>query len=335
VSSTYKPGVNRLILLTVLASGFCLADNNDYLNPLPSPILNPTTLIFGLPDLQTKLLAPEHSFKAGLQTHLASTFINRESGSEALLIDGEVLCISLEARWRLTGTWEMAISLPYISHSKGTLDDLIYDWHEWFGLPQGGRETDTNNQFSYVYSRNESTLLDLQKKQANVGDVHLRLYHQINWLEQDWIAQMDIKAPTGDAKALTGSDAWEWSFGIGWQRELTSRLGKFSHFAGAGFSYLGSSDLGLSPLQKHWAITGRAGFHWHALPWLSFTGQIDTNTPLYDSELKSLGGMPLQLSVGARFFISDALLLSTHFGEDLNTLASPDFMVSAGASVYW
>ena len=333
--NTIKPSLNLLLLLTLTASGFCRANYTGYLNPLSTPVLKPTTLIFGLPDLQTRLLAPEHSFEISFQSHFANTFINRESGDEALLIDGEVQSFSLQARWKLTDTWEMAVSLPYISHSKGTLDNLIYDWHEWFGLPQGGRAQDTNNQFAYIYTRDGSTLLDLQEKQSEIGDVHFLFYHQARWLEQDWVAQVDVKAPTGDAEALTGSGAWDLSLGLGWQRELDSSLGKFSHFAGVGLSYLGSSDIGLSPLQEHWALTGRAGFHWHALSWLSLTGQIDTNTPLYDSELKSLGATPLQLSVGARFFISDRLRLDASFGEDLNTLASPDFVASVGAGLLW
>ncbi len=331
---------HRLLLLPILFAtlalpGVCHAENDGHLNPLRAPNLSPTALIFGLPDLQTRLLSPKHPFELSLRTHVANTFVNRERENESIFIDGEVMSTTLELRGKLAENWEASISIPYIEHSKGTMDDLIFDWHDWFGLPQGGRQQATNDQFSYLYSNEGVLLLDVHESRTETGDLRLGIYHRQQWLEQEWIIQSEIKAPTGDADALTGSGAWDMSFGVGWQRELESKLGSFSHFAGLGFSYLGESDLELQKLQKRWALSGRAGFHWHALNWLSFTVQLDSNTPLYDSDLKNPGGMPMQLSVGTRFFISENLRFDASFGEDLNTLASPDFVVGLDVSLLW
>ncbi|OZG70516.1 hypothetical protein BTA51_25625 [Hahella sp. CCB-MM4] len=327
------------IFSATLISLFSAATNADapgrYMNPLTAPILLPTTNIFGLPDLQTRELSPDSRFELSLSSHLANTYINRSAGEDDAIIDGEIMVAAIKGRWKLNEHYDVSLYVPYVQQDEGQLDNLIYDWHEWFGLPQGGRTEATNNQFKYRYRHNGQTLMELNDSEAGLGDIRLGLQRSFVWGEQTWLAQMEIKAPTGDADYLNGSGAWDASLGLGWQQEVESQLGRFSHFAAAGLSYLGDMDLRLSSAQNNWAASARTGFHWHALQWLTITAQLDTHSPLYDSDLKSFSSFPLQLTAGGRFIINRSTDIQLSMGEDLNTVVSPDFAVNAAVSHRW
>ncbi|WP_281169126.1 DUF3187 family protein [Hahella ganghwensis] len=305
-----------------------------YMNPFIAPILLPTTNLFGLPDLQTRELPADATFELTLSSHLANTYINRNSSSENLEIDGEIMQTAIRGRWKLNDLYSLSIYIPYVDQGKGELDNLIYDWHEWFGLPQGGRTETTNNQFQYRYERQGQSLLDKEQSSPGLGDIRLGLQRKLDWLDQSWLAQAEIKAPTGEPDDLNGSGAWDASIGIGWQQEIDSGLGQFSRFAAAGLSYLGESDTRLSMIQKSWSLSARAGFHWHAFSWLTLTAQLDTHSPLFDSDLKPLSRFPMQLTTGGRFSLTDQLQIDLSIGEDLVTVVSPDFVINGAIRYY-
>ncbi|AZZ90883.1 DUF3187 family protein [Hahella sp. KA22] len=307
------------------------------LSPKPFEVANysPLAQIFGLPSIQTALNTAPSGFEANLQHSTANTYVTHENINEISYFDGEVAITSLSLRWRFKDDAELTLRAPYVDHSKGLWDDFIYDWHEWFGLPQGGRTQDTNDQFAYVYQRNGERLLNFREEAAGIGDIRFGYSQQLHFWEQDWLAQLEVKAPTGNADKLTGSGAWDLSAGVGWEGSVDSPDQRFIPFAGAAVSYLGDSDLNLAPLQKNWALSLRAGGHWRALPYLTLTAQIDSHSGLYHSQLRELSNFSLQLTTGGQITLSDSLVLNIAIAEDLNTTITPDFVAILGMTYGW
>ncbi len=290
----------------------------------------PTALIFGLPDLQTRLLPETEEWQITLHNNTANTYVYQEKTGETLLFDGEVQATGIRLDWRFLPTWQAQLDIPYIRHSSGIWDDVIVDWHRWFGLPQGGRDKVNSGQFGYFFANGGTVILNQTKETSSLSDIRLNLVHNRMFYNENFLLQAGVKLPTGSANKLTGSGNWDASIGVGWQQDAAFAFGHASYFLAAGASYLGKSDLKLANRQKRHSLLARAGIHWHAVEWLSLSIQLDSHSAHYRSQLKTLGGDSLQITFGGHLFFTEATRLSISVGEDLNTLVTPDFVVNLG-----
>src|SRR3546814_14450901 len=82
-------------------------------------------------------------------------YVVDQSGGEDLLLDGESLRLGLNGRIR-HGQWLFGAELPLLFTGGGSLDGLIENWHDWFGLPNGGREQRPRGKYAYRYNDNET-----------------------------------------------------------------------------------------------------------------------------------------------------------------------------------
>ena len=62
-----------------------------------------------------------------------------DSSTEYLNLDGETLRFALELRYGLAENWDLQLEVPWLEHSGGNLDRLIDDWHDLWGMSDGGR----------------------------------------------------------------------------------------------------------------------------------------------------------------------------------------------------
>lgn len=308
------------------------AIKSRYLPPLLAPNYLPTTLIYGIPGFNTGLLPTDSAYELTTQISTANTFIKTDKRGELLILDGEVRATTITLQWRFHEDWQSRVIVPHIAHTIGIWDDLITDWHHWFGLPQGRREEDTNGQFSYTYRRNDDIILNHPHPSSGIGDTRIAISRAIPYNGHQLTSHIEIKAPTGNSETLTGSGAWDWSAGVGWERGSGTTFGAVLSFATLNITYLGKTTSNLSTIQKRKVISARGGLHWHALDWMSLTAQLDGHSPLYDSSTKALGGSSLQLTLGGRFFLTSKQRLDLSIGEDLNTKISPDFVVNMALS---
>jgi hypothetical protein len=318
----------QTISFPVFAASPNLSQQQRHIPPFMTHNWLPTSLIFDIPSFNTRLLPLTKPFEIALQLTTANTFIDAEKDSEKLILDGEVAVAALSAQWRFSYNWQLNLFLPYIDHSSGQWDDLIEDWHNWFNLPQGGRQESTNNQFEYFYRKSEKNLLTDVSESGSEGDFRLALSKTMPYKQHDLVLHLELKAPTGKAEKLTGSGAWDVSTGIGWQLDSVMEAGIFSPFATVGVSYLGKTDLAIAAIQRRYVWSGRAGLHWHALSWMSLTVQLDSHSKIYNSNLKTLGGSSLQLTFGGHLFMADNIRMDLSIGEDLRTRVTPDFVVN-------
>ena len=317
-----KKFLSALLLPVILG----IATPSQALDLTPFPVRNfsPTALVHGLSIAETPHLLPTGKTTLHTSFDLASHATLDTSSSEAILLDGESYIATLGLRYGLSDTLQVGIDLPWVWHSEGFMDSFITDWHDFFGLSNGDRNSLKDDQLNYIYFQNGEERLRLQDEVNGLGDLRLQLAWQFKSTEQSaFTLQTQIKAPTGDADKLTGSEAWDVSLALSAQRDFSIGNGQGALWGGFGVSWLGDGEV-LEEAVEDFAASGWLGAGWSPLDWLALKLQVDSHTALYDSNLNELGEPAVILTMGGTLGLGEQTSLDIGVGEDLNVNASPD-----------
>ncbi len=285
---------------------------------------SPTALVQGLSIAETPRVLPAGSTSLSTSFDLANNASVNTRTKEGILLDGESYIATLGLRYGLSDSLQLGIDLPWVWHSQGFMDNFISNWHDFFGLPNGDRDDLQDDQLNYLYSSKGKEHLGLQDETNGFGDLRLQLAWQIKATEQSaFTLQTQLKAPTGDANKLTGSEAWDISVALSAQRDFPLGKGQGAFWGGFGVSWLGDGEV-LEGEVVDYAANGWIGAGWTPLNWLALKVQIDSHTALYDSNLTELGDPAVMLTIGGTLALSEKTLLDIGVGEDLNVNASSD-----------
>ncbi len=263
---------------------------------------------------------------AGLRVTLDWTneSVSEADADESLLIDGEAVRLGFELR-RSHGPWQFSAELPLLATSGGTLDSLIENWHDWFGLPNGGRELRGRDKYHYQYVRDGQVLLDIDDKRSGLGDLRLGA----GWCEGAGCLRTMLQLPTGDAERLTGGGlglaAWyERGYAIGPQ-------GRWSGSLALGASAL-RADGPLQDQQRQFLPFGWASVGYALTDALSAGLQFYLHSPLYrGADVDALSQAGGQLAFGLRYRASERVSWWLGMQEDPITESSPDFSIHLAA----
>lgn len=245
-------------------------------------------------------------------------FVLDQTTSASVLEDGETQRYALDWRRGIGHGLELNAQLPLLITGGGILDGLIENWHNFFGLPDGGRDTVPHDQYHYQYIRNGQTLLDMDSATVGLGDVTLGA----GWQAMPGLALRAMaKLPTGDAGKLLGGNPG----GALWaDYNPFVASNRWSGFLSAGGSFNGSDDtLGA---QHHPVVAfGGAGIGYQLFERWRVLGQFYGHSQLYrDSDLSPLRKESLQMTLGLRYDVSQSSAITAGFQEDVITDSSPD-----------
>lgn len=300
------------------------------LEPFRVRNLSPTAFVHALPAAESARLAEPGAYTAFLTLDLASNASLSSRGGEQIILDGETLVSTLGLRYGLGGRLQVGFDLPWVKHDKGSLDSFISDWHDFFSLPDGDRDDLPEDELTFVYFRNGDERLNLDRPADGLGDLRLLLAWQLTAGEQTATAlQASLKAPTGDADKLTGSEGWDASLALAFDRRVPLTQGQAAIWGGLGCSWLASGKV-LAAQSEDWAANAWLGAGWSPLDWLALKLQLDAHTALYDSALTELGDPALILTMGGSLGLGKATTLDIGVGEDLAVNASPDVTFHLG-----
>jgi hypothetical protein len=318
-----KKSLGIVFLLGVIVTTATSSQALD-LTPFPARNLSPTALVHGLSIAESPHLLPTGKTALHTSFDLANNASMNTRGNEEILLDGETYVATLGLRYGLNEQLQVGIDLPWVWHSKGFLDSFIGDWHDFFGLPNGDRDELKNDQLDYRYLRDAEERLRLQDETDSFGDLRLQLAWLLKATEQSaFTLQAQIKAPTGNADKLTGSEAWDLSLALSGQRDFPLGDGRGAVWGGFGISWLGDGEV-LEEDVEDFAASGWLGVGWSPLDWLALKLQVDSHTALYDSDLGELGDPAVILTMGGTLGLGEQTTLDIGVGEDLNVNASPD-----------
>jgi hypothetical protein len=290
--------------------------------PLRVRNASPASQIFGLPRaLGGELLRSGNELT--FNTEFANVFTSDVDDGSLAFFDGETVTMTAGYRRPLGRRFEMGIEVPYVIHQGGRFDRVIDEFHDLFGLPQGGRDQAQRNKIDYVIRSGGTTYLDFQDSKESLGDI--RFSGAFQWLrEADRALALrgSIKLPTGDADKLTGSDGTDLAVWLDFtDRRWLSGLGLELTMNG-GLLLMEEGEI-VPEEQNDFALFGHLGLSYPLTERWTLKAQFDGHTELIGTGLDQVSGEALQGSIGGRFAL-ERFWMAIALSEDLVSDSSPD-----------
>ncbi|MEQ9395497.1 DUF3187 family protein [Haliea sp.] len=294
--------------------------------PLYAKNLSPVAGLFGLPSSRAAELAAPGRWQFAAHAGIASHFAVDSNRRETVNLDGETWRMAFDLRYGLAEHWELQLEVPVLSHDGGSLDSLIDGWHDFWGMPDGGRKDVPRDRLDYRYV-STSGGFDLRDSSGGVGDITLAL-HRALYRDDSWqlSAGAGYKFASGRERDFLGSGA-EDAFVV-LRAGRAAPGSRFSWQGQAGYLRAGRSDL-LGPAQERDLWFAGVGMDWAWLDSLSLLLQVDSHSAPLDSSLTALGGSALLLTAGARWRFSADWTLDLGLAEDIRVETAPDVTFQA------
>jgi len=302
----------------------------DLLEPYAIANRNPFVQIYGLPTSRSAELAAAGTFSTALQLEFSNNFTVSDKETESIFIDGETHRMNFQLRVGVSDKWELGLDVPYLSHDGGSLDGFIDSWHDFFGLPDGGRSGYPEDQLRFSYERNGQMMVDLNQAKDGLGDVSLNAMYQLpSTATRHWALRSQLKLPTGDAEDLLGSDSTDVALALHVSdRSWFEKTGIVLH-GSVGLLWMDEAAV-LDNIRKDWVVYGSTTLAWQACERVSLKLQLDAHTAFYDSGLKELGSASAQLALGGAIKLSESWVVDLAVTEDIVTETAPDVVFLIG-----
>lgn len=262
----------------------------------------------------------------GARIDIVSEFVAIDNANESLLMDGETYRLSLSTSGRFSERSFWSVRLPVLHQGGGFMDSIINDWHDFFGLPEGGRDQAPKDRYRYEYVRDGQTELLVTDGGNRLGDLEIA-WHFLP--SANWLLGAQLKLPTGNDEKLAGGGTTGGSLWV----THTFQTGRFGGFISAGASANGRGGI-LREQQRRVTPFGGFGLNVRLTEWMTAVTQLYAHrAPFTGSNLSALERDSAQLSLGAVFRLGPVARLHLLFQEDVAVNASPDF--SMQAAIYW
>ena len=296
-------------------------------DPLYVKNLSPVTGLFGLPSQRSADTAPNRALGAALHSSIANHFALDSDRDEFLNLDGETIRVALDLRYGLWQDWEVQLEIPWMDHSGGDLDGFIDDWHDLWGMPDGGRNNVPRDLLDYRYATPEIDVA-LRDDSSGLGDVSLSLSHAF-YRSEAAVASLALgyKFGTGDEDDFLGSGADDIFLALRFSGEHLSDLPLTWH-GQVGYLRAGESDLWEEVQDQNMWFAGLA-LDWRVFERWSLIAQLDGHAGPLDSDLKQLGGDAYMLTVGARWRFAEHWSVDASVVEDIRVETAPDVILQA------
>ncbi|NWF53862.1 MAG: DUF3187 family protein [Syntrophaceae bacterium] len=289
---------------------------------------SPLVQIFGLPSIGEASVVPSRKADLRLIVDLANNYVNDKNASESIVLDGESTRISLDARYGIAKNFEVGLVIPYIIEGGGVLDGFIDWYHTTFGFPAGGRDQAPKNRLLYQYQKDRQERLKVDQSSDGIGDIQFtgafQLFRNTQKPSRALSLRAALKLPTGNSDHLHGSGSTDFSLWVSGGDEYTISVGHFSFWGAAGVLGMTQGDV-LKEQQRNGAAFGCLGVGWSPARWIAFKIQANGHTAFYeDSDLATLSGNSIQLTIGGTLAFSDKISLDLGLTEDVVVKTSPD-----------
>ncbi len=322
---------HRLIFASVAGIGLWLGGGTSFafdITPFDTFNQSPLIQIYGLPSIDDARLVARNQTTLRFSLDLASNFTSGSNAVEDLELDGETYRTTLTFRRGISDRIEVGVDIPYVAHNSGFLDGFIVDWHDAFGLSQGGRDRAPQDLLNYRYSRNGTDLFNVTRNTSGLGDIRLTGAYQLSQTQRfpkrAVALRTSVKLPTGDSDRLLGSGGTDIAVWVTLTEQR--RVGKhhWGWFGGGGVMLLGNGDI-LPDQQRDHVLFGSIGIGWRPWPRIAFKLQMDAHSRFYDnSKLKQLNTDAAQLIMGGTISLSDKSALELAVSEDIVVNTAPD-----------
>jgi len=281
--------------------------------------------IFGLPAVAAR---PVQSREWQVSLEHSNQFISNLADGESLLLDGETTQVTLRHRQRLSACWQGEVVLPFFQHSGGEFDRAIDDWHQFFGLPDAGRDTFPFDQLTYRYADESGERVRVDSPESGVGDISVSVQRTLSCQATadttgaEPIVRVGLKLPTGSVSELRGTGRVDTYVDI--QSPVWSNGGRWRAGASIGMLYAGNNER-LAP-QRNLVVFGAAGSQFRITQRYRIMMQLDWHSPFYRSALTELNDPTVVFSAGLRYLLGRKQTLELTISEDVAVETAPDIV---------
>lgn len=238
---------------------------------------------------------------------------------ECLLLDAESARLRLAHRRNVGAGWDLSFEVPYLRQGGGFLDSAIEDWHDTFGLPNGGRELRAPDDYLVRYERDGAVVLQRNVGGDGFGDASIGLGRKLG---RHGALRLLAKLPTGEADTLMGGNAG----GAAWLDIALPLPPGWDGYVAGGLSLNARGDV-LPDQQRRSVLFGGVGVLAPITDTVRLHVQLQGHTRLYDdSAMSPLAETGLPLTVGLQFRQRNGgAAFDIGFQEDPSVNGSPDF----------
>lgn len=290
---------------------------------------NPFVQLYGIPDARAANVVQVGSYRVGIGVERANSSSDSSKSEESILIDGETSRTALNVAFGLEGGFELWAKLPYYSHSGGSLDSFIENWHDVFGLPNGNRDELDQDQLAYRYL-DEDGLIGITEDAQGLGDVSVGVAYALpSKQSRRYLLQAQLKLPTGDVDELTGTEAVDLAAGFYFTDSQWLQSQRWQFHGSAGLLWQGDGDL-IEERSRNAIAFGSSAIVWKYTQRISLKAQLDLHSAAYDSELRELGYGSAQLSLGGTIKVASQWFVDINVNEDIAVRTSPDVVFQMG-----
>ena len=296
--------------------------------PLYVKNLSPVAGLFGLPSQRTARPTEHGAFAAALHSSIASHYVNDSKADEFLNLDGETLRFALELRYGLVENWDVQLEVPWLDHSGGNLDKAIDNWHDFWGMSDGGRSRVPRDLIDYTYLTGREAVFRLEDSESGIGDTSLSTtwsFHRDDRSAASLV--LGYKFGTGDEEKFTGSGADDAFVALRFSGDHMSDL-PLSWHGQLGYLRAGESDLIEDYQEQDFWFAG-VTMDWRFASNWSLLVQFDGHRAPMSSDITGIGDDAVMIAVGTRWQFAKHWSGEISVIEDIRVETAPDVTFQA------
>lgn len=304
----------RVMLLMSCFGGFALPLAAE--EPLYVKNLSPVTGLLGLPSQRSAASQDTGDLGIALHSSVSNNYILDGNSREFLNLDGETLRFALELRYGFAADWDVQLEVPWLEQSGGHLDRVIDDWHDLWGMSDGGRSRVPRNLLDYQYSSAGARGFLLEDSSSGLGDITLQVNYAF-FREENAVASIALgyKFGVGEQDEFLGSGADDVFLTLRFTGAHLSDL-PLRWFGQLGYLRAGDSDL-LEGIQQQDLWFAGLGLDWLVAENWSLLAQLDGNAAPTNSDITALGDDAATFTGGVRWRFARGWSLDFSVVEDI------------------
>jgi len=301
---------------------------------------SPLKQIFGIPSETGTAIITRGNIGVSLTEDIANGYAFSSTRREWIIQDFESYRWTMAARYGLGERFEVGIEIPYILYGGGFLDSFVIDWHDFFQLPQGGRDIVPKDHLRLRYSKNGVTKLNFEHAGSGIGDISLtggmQIYDsRIDRVHNSLALRGTLKLPSGDSSELRGSGSIDLSLLLCGSMNNLTEWGTVGLFGSIGGMAMSNGSV-LTGQQQNLVGLVNIGTGWAPAEWISFKAQLNITSPFYSkSSLDELSGASMMLVLGGSIKLPGDYLLDIGVSEDVLVATAPDVAFHFGLSKHF
>jgi hypothetical protein len=295
--------------------------------PLYVKNLSPVAGLLGLPSQRDAQTTESGKFAVALHSSIANQYVNESKPGESLNFDGETLRAALEVRYGIAQDWDAQLEVPWLKQSGGDLDGVIDDWHDFWGMSDGGRSSVPRDVLDYRYASARGGF-SLQDDTSGLGDISLSVSHAF-YRDDSSVASVALgyKFGSGDEDDFLGSGADDAFVALRFSGAQQSDL-PLSWHGQLGYLRAGDSDL-LDGVQEQNLWFAGLSMDWRFASHWSLIAQLDSHAAPMDSTITGVGDDAVMATFGGRWHFAPLWSVDVSVVEDIRVETAPDVTFQA------